>query len=139
MEDPEQAFVEYASSRTDKAGDDQQNRHRVESSDQIAGTLPSDTVKNPKLGTYPVSSARSYPTIDPQCSSHIHSLINAIPIHPKQPEESHDNEPGVGDEAKGSLGNINSNPHPQPDLLASIATKQVRKLNLMLESLGLVP
>ncbi|GKG27169.1 hypothetical protein Tco_0402872 [Tanacetum coccineum] len=33
--------------------------------DQIAGTLPSDTVKNLKLGTHPVSSARSYPTMDP--------------------------------------------------------------------------
>ncbi|GKB68761.1 hypothetical protein Tco_0930173 [Tanacetum coccineum] len=32
--------------------------------DQIAGTLPSDTVKNPKLGTHPVSSARSYLTMD---------------------------------------------------------------------------
>ncbi|GJZ82539.1 hypothetical protein Tco_0647712 [Tanacetum coccineum] len=70
--------------------------------DQIAGTLPSDTVKNPKLRTHPVSSARSYPTQDP-------------------------------------LGNISSNPHPQPDPLASIAMEQVRKLNLMLESLGLVP
>ncbi|GJT68309.1 zinc finger, CCHC-type containing protein [Tanacetum coccineum] len=28
---------------------------------QIVGTLPSDTVMNPKLGTYPVSSTRSYP------------------------------------------------------------------------------
>ncbi|GKF05081.1 hypothetical protein Tco_0035749, partial [Tanacetum coccineum] len=60
--------------------------------DQIAGALPSDTVKNPKLGTHPVS-----------------------------------------------LGNTNANPHPQPDPLASIATKQVRKLNSMLELLGLVP
>ncbi|GJT73241.1 hypothetical protein Tco_1032527 [Tanacetum coccineum] len=91
-------------------------------SDQIVCTLPSDTVKNPKLGTYPVLSARSYPTIDPQCSSHIHSSINAIIIHPKQPEESHDNEPDIGHEAKGSFGNINSNQHPQPDPLASIAT-----------------
>ncbi|GJY57047.1 hypothetical protein Tco_0456162 [Tanacetum coccineum] len=124
MEDPKQAFVEYASSRTDEAG---------------VCTLPSDTVKNPKLGTYPVLSARSYPTIDPQCSSHIHSSINAIIIHPKQPEESHDNEPDIGHEAKGSFGNINSNQHPQPDPLASIATEQVRKLNSMLESLGLVP
>ncbi|GKB82895.1 hypothetical protein Tco_0949790 [Tanacetum coccineum] len=33
--------------------------------DQIASALPSDTVKNPKLGTLPVSSARSYPTEDP--------------------------------------------------------------------------
>ncbi|GJZ89899.1 hypothetical protein Tco_0661826 [Tanacetum coccineum] len=56
--------------------------------DEIAGTLPSDTVKNPKLGTYPVSSARSYPIIDPQCSTQTHSSINAITIHPKQPDES---------------------------------------------------
>ncbi|GJR40014.1 hypothetical protein Tco_1215698 [Tanacetum coccineum] len=35
--------------------------------------------------------------------------------------------------------NISSNPHPQPDPLASIATEQVRQLNSMLESLGLVP
>ncbi|GJU23810.1 hypothetical protein Tco_1157152 [Tanacetum coccineum] len=102
--------------------------------DQIASTLPSDTVKNPKLGTHPISSACSYPTKDPQSSTHIHSLINAIKIHPKQPDESQVNEPGVG-----SLGNISSNPHPQPDRLASIAIEQVRKLNSMLKSLGLVP
>ncbi|GJX47828.1 hypothetical protein Tco_0273018 [Tanacetum coccineum] len=60
---------------------------------QIAGTLPSDTVKNSKLGTHPVSSACSYPTIYPQCLTHIHSSINAIIIHPKQPKESQDNKP----------------------------------------------
>ncbi|GJY92995.1 zinc finger, CCHC-type containing protein [Tanacetum coccineum] len=49
--------------------------------DRIAGTLHSDTVKNPKLGTHPVSSARSYPTIDPQCSSHPSNSINAIKAH----------------------------------------------------------
>ncbi|GJR83800.1 MAK10-like protein [Tanacetum coccineum] len=46
--------------------------------DQIAGILPSNTVKNPKLGTYPVLSARSYQTINPQCSSHLSTSINAI-------------------------------------------------------------
>ncbi|GJS41597.1 hypothetical protein Tco_0566640 [Tanacetum coccineum] len=46
--------------------------------DRIAGTLPSDTVKNPKLSNSPVLSARSYPTIDPQCSSRPSTLINAI-------------------------------------------------------------
>ncbi|GJT02535.1 hypothetical protein Tco_0823704 [Tanacetum coccineum] len=52
--------------------------------DQIAGTLPSDTVKNPKLGTHPVSFARSYPTIEPQCSSHSSTSINAIKAHFKE-------------------------------------------------------
>ncbi|GJV53888.1 MAK10-like protein [Tanacetum coccineum] len=83
---------------------------------QITGTLPSDTVKNPKLGTHPVSSARSYPTIDPQCSSHPSTSINAIKTHfneaiifqtslqqpvveikPQQPEEP---EPTLEDEFK---------------------------------------
>ncbi|GJR28166.1 MAK10-like protein [Tanacetum coccineum] len=43
MEKPEQAFVEYASSHTDEAGD------------RMAGSLPSDTVKNLKLNTSSVS------------------------------------------------------------------------------------
>ncbi|GKE85408.1 hypothetical protein Tco_1559150 [Tanacetum coccineum] len=96
MEDSKQAFIEYASSRTDEAGDarlskfeadfkQQQSKmtNKIDTvlkaiTDQIAGTLPSDTVKNPKLNTYPVLSARSYPTVDPQCSSHPSTSINAI-------------------------------------------------------------
>ncbi|GKG04184.1 hypothetical protein Tco_0314571, partial [Tanacetum coccineum] len=49
--------------------------------DRIAGTLPSNTVKKPKLGTHPVSSARSYLTMDSQCSSHPSTSINAIQAH----------------------------------------------------------
>ncbi|GKC25550.1 MAK10-like protein, partial [Tanacetum coccineum] len=157
MEDPERAFVEYASSRTDEAGDARLTKFEADFkrkqgemtnkidtmlkviTDQIAGALPSDTVKNPKLGTHPVSSARSYPTKDPQCLAHIHSSINTITIHPKQPKESQVNESDVRQEDEGSLGNTNSNPHLQPNPLASIATEQVQKLNSMLESLGLVP
>ncbi|GJR03325.1 hypothetical protein Tco_0526309 [Tanacetum coccineum] len=107
MEDPEQAFVEYASSRTDEAGEglvsnfmasqdarlskfeadfkQQQSEmtNKIDTvlkaiTDRLAGSLPSDTVKNPKLSTSPVLSARSYPTIDPQCSSHPSTSINAI-------------------------------------------------------------
>ncbi|GJR36009.1 hypothetical protein Tco_1211693 [Tanacetum coccineum] len=48
---------------------------------QIAGTLPSDTVKNPKLGTHPVSSAHSYLISDPQYSSYLSTSINAITAH----------------------------------------------------------
>ncbi|GJU63598.1 hypothetical protein Tco_1245433 [Tanacetum coccineum] len=113
MEDPEQAFVEYTSSRTDEAREGlvsefiasqdaklskfeadfkrQQSEmtNKIETvlkaiTDQIVGTLPSDTIKNPKLGTHPVSSARSYPTIEPQCSSHPSTSINAIKAHFKK-------------------------------------------------------
>ncbi|GJR26120.1 MAK10-like protein [Tanacetum coccineum] len=100
MENPKQAFVEYASSRTDEAG----GYHRPNSRHTA-----SDTIKNPKLGAHPFSSARSYLTMDPQCSTQIHNSINVVTIHPKQPEESQVNEPDV------------------------------QKLNSMLESLGLVP
>ncbi|GJU36959.1 hypothetical protein Tco_1185313 [Tanacetum coccineum] len=49
--------------------------------DRITGALTSDTIKNPKLNvnsTSLVLSALSYPTEDPQCSSHIHNSINAV-------------------------------------------------------------
>ncbi|GJY16670.1 MAK10-like protein [Tanacetum coccineum] len=101
MENPKQAFVEYASSRTDEAGEglvsdftasqnarlskfeadfkQQQSEmtNKIDTvlkaiTDRIAGTLPSDMVKNPKLSTYPVLSASSYPTEDQQC-------LNSIP------------------------------------------------------------
>ncbi|GJV61694.1 hypothetical protein Tco_1467794 [Tanacetum coccineum] len=121
MENPEQAFIEYASSHTDEAGeglvsefmasqdarlskfeaDFKQQQSEMTNkintvlkaiTDRIVGTLPSDTVKNPKLGTHLVSSARSYPTIDPQCSTQIYGSINTITIHPKQPKESQVND-----------------------------------------------
>ncbi|GJR49260.1 hypothetical protein Tco_1399781 [Tanacetum coccineum] len=58
MEDPEQAFVEYASTHH--------------------GVTPSDTVKNPKLNTNPTSSARSHPARDPQSSSNSFKSVNDI-------------------------------------------------------------
>ncbi|GJY57342.1 hypothetical protein Tco_0456457 [Tanacetum coccineum] len=60
--------------------------------DRIAGTPPSDTVKNSKLSTSLVLSARSYPTKDPQCSTHVHGSINAITICPKQPNKPQNDE-----------------------------------------------
>ncbi|GKF28537.1 hypothetical protein Tco_0094879, partial [Tanacetum coccineum] len=77
--------------------------------DRIAGTLPSDTIKNPELGTHPVPSARSYPKMDPQCSTQIHGSINTITIHPKQSKESQVNGPEVDDNS----GDTNSNSQPQ--------------------------
>ncbi|GKF16460.1 hypothetical protein Tco_0061378 [Tanacetum coccineum] len=54
-----------------------------------------------------------------------HGSINAITIHPKQPEGSQVNRPDEGQEEEGNLGNTSSNPYPQPDPLASIATEQM--------------
>ncbi|GJT33636.1 hypothetical protein Tco_0924055 [Tanacetum coccineum] len=125
MENLEQAFVEYASSRIDEAGEglvsnfmasqdarlpkfeadfkQQQSKmtNKIDTvlkaiTDRIAGALPSDTVKNPKLSTSPVLSARSYPTIDPQCSSHPSTSINAIKAHSKEATISQTNLPQHG-------------------------------------------
>ncbi|GKD79028.1 hypothetical protein Tco_1341649 [Tanacetum coccineum] len=52
--------------------------------DRMMGALPSDTVKNSKLNIYSTSSvlsAHCYPMEDPQCSSDIHNLINAIKMY----------------------------------------------------------
>ncbi|GKE63953.1 hypothetical protein Tco_1514320 [Tanacetum coccineum] len=104
--DPRRAFDQYASLRTDEAGGlvsnfmasqdarlskfeadfkQQQSEltHKIDTvlkaiTDRIASTLPSNTVKNPKLSSSLVLSARSYPTIDPQCSSYSSTSINAI-------------------------------------------------------------
>ncbi|GKD68504.1 hypothetical protein Tco_1322594, partial [Tanacetum coccineum] len=109
LENPEKAFVEYASSRTDEAGglvsnfmasqdarlskfeaDFKQQKSEMTNkidtvlkaiTDRITGALPGDIVKNPKLNvnsTSPVLSARSYPTVDPQCSSYPYNSINAV-------------------------------------------------------------
>ncbi|GJY77898.1 MAK10-like protein [Tanacetum coccineum] len=56
----------------------------LKDTNRIAGTLPSDTVNNPKLGTHPISSARSYPTIYPQRSFQPSNSINAIKAHFKE-------------------------------------------------------
>ncbi|GJT50429.1 MAK10-like protein, partial [Tanacetum coccineum] len=89
IEDPEQAFVEYASSRTDEAAeglesnfmasqDDRLSKFETDFkqqqsemtnkidmmlkaiTDRIGGALPSDMVKNPKLSTSLVLSAHKY-------------------------------------------------------------------------------
>nr|GEX71989.1 hypothetical protein [Tanacetum cinerariifolium] len=119
MENPEQAFVDYASSRIEKArglvsnfmafqetrlskfeADFKQQQSKMTNkintflkaiNDRMTGALPSDTVKNPKLSdnsTSPVLSTRSYPTKDPQSSSQIHNLINAIKTCSNQHDEN---------------------------------------------------
>ncbi|GJU00883.1 hypothetical protein Tco_1111221 [Tanacetum coccineum] len=169
MEDPKQAFVEYVSSRTDKAGEGlvskfmayqdarltkfEANFKQEQSemtnkidivlkviTDRIAGALPSNMVKNPKLSTYPILSARSYPTEDPQCSTHVHGSINAIIIHPKQQSESRDDKPEENvEEEKDNPENIHANPFAPPDPSIPFIIEKLLKLNSFFESLRLVP
>ncbi|GJV95604.1 MAK10-like protein [Tanacetum coccineum] len=124
MKDPEQAFVEYASSHIDEAGglvsnfmasqdarlskfeaDFKQQQSKMTNkidtvlkaiTDRIAGTLPSDMVKNPKLSTSPVLFARSYPTIDPHCSSYPSTSINAIKMYSTKVNISQTSQPQTG-------------------------------------------
>ncbi|GKD72750.1 hypothetical protein Tco_1331032 [Tanacetum coccineum] len=108
--------------------------------DRIAATLPSDTVKNPKLSTYLVLSARSYPTEDPQCSTHIHGSINATIMNPKQQSDSNDDKAKENEEEeKDNSKNIHVNPSTPPDPSVSFITEKVLKLNSFFESLVLVP
>ncbi|GJR73363.1 MAK10-like protein [Tanacetum coccineum] len=108
--------------------------------DRIAGALPSDTVKNPKLSTSPVLFARSYPTMDPHCSTHVHGSINVVMIHPKQQRDSHDDRTEENEEEeKVSPENINANPSTPPNPSVSFISEKVLKLNSFFESLRLVP
>nr|GEW26815.1 hypothetical protein [Tanacetum cinerariifolium] len=107
--------------------------------DRIAGILPSDMVKNPKLSTYPVLSAHSYPTEDPQCSNQTYGSINAITIHTKQQSTSYDDGERENKEEEDNPNNIYVNPPTPPDPSVTFITKNVLKFNSFLESLGLVP
>ncbi|GKB75953.1 zinc finger, CCHC-type containing protein [Tanacetum coccineum] len=97
MENPEQAFVDYASSRTNEAGDcptfeadfkqkQSEMTNKIDTvlkaiTDRVTGALPSDTVKNLKLNVNSTSlilSARPYLKVDPQCSSHPSTSINDV-------------------------------------------------------------
>ncbi|GKD82463.1 hypothetical protein Tco_1349302 [Tanacetum coccineum] len=98
--------------------------------DQIAGTLPSDTVKNPKFSTSPVLSARSYPTEDPQCLTHVHGSINAVTIHPKQQSDSHDDRTEESEEEENdNPENIHVNPSTPADPFVSFLTEKIVQKN----------
>nr|GEY64813.1 hypothetical protein [Tanacetum cinerariifolium] len=58
--------------------------------DRIAGAIPSDMVKNLKLSTSLVLFARSYPTMNPQCLTHVYGSINPVTIHSKKQGDPYD-------------------------------------------------
>nr|GEX32452.1 MAK10-like protein [Tanacetum cinerariifolium] len=75
--------------------------------DQIADTLPSDAVKNPKLGISLVSFAHSYLKMDPQCSSCPYTSISAIKAHFKEATNS---------QTSLQLPEVEIKPQPEPTL-----------------------
>ncbi|GJU58842.1 MAK10-like protein [Tanacetum coccineum] len=63
---------------------------------RITRALPSDTVKNLKLNVNPTSlvlSTHSYPTDDPQCSSHPSNSINAVKKYSKETNHPQKDQP----------------------------------------------
>ncbi|GKA31732.1 hypothetical protein Tco_0718037, partial [Tanacetum coccineum] len=114
-ENLEQGFVDYASSRTDKAG----------------GNWYTSKPEQNNLGDTYNPSWKSHPNL---------SLINAITICPKQPNKSGDDKSEEEErEEKSNPENINTTPPSPPDPSISFITEKVRKLNSFLESSGLVP
>ncbi|GJV86616.1 hypothetical protein Tco_1530554 [Tanacetum coccineum] len=113
MEDPKQAFIEYASSRSDEAEDarlskfeadfKQQQREMTNKidtvlkaiTDQIAGTLPRDMVKNPKLGTHLVSLVPPSPNAELVFTKEEDGDVMFIEIISKD-DNSHKEEPEPG-------------------------------------------
>nr|GEW78921.1 MAK10-like protein [Tanacetum cinerariifolium] len=107
---------------------------------RIAGALPSDMIKNSKLSTSPVLSAHSYPNMDPQCSNHIHGLIDTITIYFEKQSNSYEEKAKENEEEeKDNPKNIHVNPSTPPDPSVSFITEKVLKFNSLFESLGLVP
>ncbi|GKA81547.1 hypothetical protein Tco_0788239 [Tanacetum coccineum] len=141
MENPKQAFVEYASSRTDEAGGlvsnfmasqdarlskfeanfkQQQGEmtNKIDTvlkaiTDRITGALPSDMVKNPKLN------------------------VNSTSPQPNKSRDDKSEEEGRKEE--GNLENINTTPPSPPNPSILLITEKVCKLNSFLESSDLVP
>ncbi|GJY92957.1 hypothetical protein Tco_0508739 [Tanacetum coccineum] len=108
--------------------------------DRIAGALPSDTVKNPKLSTSPVLSTFSYLNMDQQCSNHIQGLINAVKIHSEKQSDSYDEKAKENEEEEKDMPeNIHVNPSTPPDPSVAFITEKVLKFNSFFKSLGLVP
>ncbi|GJT97756.1 MAK10-like protein [Tanacetum coccineum] len=164
MENPKQTFVEYASSRTDEAGEGlvskfmasqdarlskfeadfkQQQSEMTNKIDTVlkavtnrmTRALPSEKIKNPKLNvnsTSPVLSARSYLTVDPQCSSHPSTSINIVKTCSKEASHSQANQ----SQARMRIG-IKQTKEPKPTLEDEF---QDLHLNLLvLESLAHAP
>nr|GEU89132.1 MAK10-like protein [Tanacetum cinerariifolium] len=133
MENPEQAFVEYASSRTDETGG------------LVSNLMASQDVRLSKFNAdFKQQQSEMTNKIDTMLKAITDRISGALPsdttimIHPKQQSNSCDDKP---EENKGEEKNmhedINTNPSTPPDPSSSFITKKVLKLNSFFESLRL--
>nr|GEU46918.1 MAK10-like protein [Tanacetum cinerariifolium] len=145
MEDPEQAFVEYALSRTDEArcntfkpkqnnlGDTHNPSWR--SHPNLRWRQPQNSqnnFSNPPNWFQSNSSIPNHSFNNLPQSFNSQSNLEGLPNEPQneKPEE---------EEEKDNPENIHVNPPTPPDPSVSFITKKVLKLNSFFESLGLVP
>ncbi|GJX44912.1 MAK10-like protein [Tanacetum coccineum] len=149
MENPEQAFVDYASSRTDEAGGNQSNLEGLVSNfmtsqdarlskfeadfkqQQSEMTNKIDTVL--KAITDRITRILLSDTVkNPKLNVISTPLVLSAPTNKSCDNKSEEEE-------KGKPENIDINPPSPPDSRISLITKKVCKLNSFLESFRLVP
>ncbi|GKB07032.1 hypothetical protein Tco_0835265 [Tanacetum coccineum] len=115
MEDPEQAFVEYASSRTNEAGEPETEYFPK----FVCSFLPE----------YGLAMLKPYPRFDQRCHNPFREQSNSYDKKAKENKE----------EEKDSPKNIHVNPSIPPDPSIAFITENVLKFNSFFELLGLVP
>ncbi|GJX64221.1 hypothetical protein Tco_0298564 [Tanacetum coccineum] len=131
MGNPEQAFVEYASSCTDEAGD-------IEG--LVSKFMASQNARLSKFeADFKQQQGEMTNKIDTVLKAVIDRITGALPSN-TQPNKSYDDK--SEEEARKEEGdpeNINTTPPSPLDLSISFITKKVYKLNSFLESSDLVP
>ncbi|GJR19813.1 hypothetical protein Tco_0968340 [Tanacetum coccineum] len=168
IEDPEQAFVEYVSLRTDEAGGILSSQSKtilvtpiihhggvtqtlglvsnfMASQDARLSKFEADFKQQQSEMTNKIDIVLK--VITNQISGTLPSdivknpklsSINAITIHSEKQSDSYDKEKENEEEGKDSPENIHVNPSTPPDLSVAFITEKVLKFNSFLESLGLV-
>ncbi|GJU42356.1 MAK10-like protein [Tanacetum coccineum] len=137
MEDPEQAFIEYASSRANEAGgfNSQSNLEGL-----VSNFMASQDARLSKFeADFKQQQNEITNKIDIVLKAITDQIAGALPSDMQQSDSHDDRIEENKEEEKVSPENIDVNPSMPPDLSVSFITKKVLKLNLFFESLGLVP
>ncbi|GKD59734.1 hypothetical protein Tco_1297243 [Tanacetum coccineum] len=134
IENPEQAFVEYTSSRIDEAGGKCQSNLKGLVSNFMASQ---DTRLSKFEADFKQQQSEMTSKVDTVLKTITDQMTGALPSNTvKNPKLNPEEEEREG---KDNPGNINTNPSSPPDPLVSFITKKVCKLNSFFESFGLVP